>query len=187
MKHLLFAALAMGSFGILLGGCSPDGATDMVNEKQEWKPLDLGPQELEMVFVRLIPGTNWLSVRQGHDYIKPEELDLLRKQGVSGELVARGIFRRGEGDKRARVLVVMASNVISAVDLKQPDGTNAVWLQSGETFLMLPTNTPTIAKTLKLERYDHPMDGNTTHYSIDMGSVIQGGTAIIWGQQSESR
>ncbi len=159
----------------------------MANQKQSWKPLDLGPQELEMVFARLIPGTNSLSIRQGHDYIRARELEMLRQQGVTGELVTRGYDRRGAGEKKARVLVVMTNNVASAVNLKQPDGTNAVWLQSGETFLMLPTNTPTIAKTLKLDRYDHPMDGNTTHYSIDMGSVIQGGTAIIWGQQSESR
>lgn len=187
MKIVTFFVLALGSLGVLLVGCNRDGATDMVGKKEDWKPLDLGPQELEMVFARLIPGTNSVLIQQGRDYIKPEELDLLRKQGVTGELVARGIFRRGEGEKKARVLVVMTNNVASAIDLKQPDGTNAVWLQSGETFLMLPTNTPTIAKTLKLDRYDHPMDGNTTHYSIDMGSVIQGGTAIIWGQQTESR
>lgn len=182
MGNSLFNTLFVASLGILLAGCSPEGATDMQNEKQAWKPLDLGPQKLEMVFARLIPGTGSLSIRQGHDYISAKELEMLRQQGVTGELVARGYHRRGAGEKKARVLVVMSSNVTTAVNLKQPDGTNAIWLQSGKTFLMLPTNSPTIAKTLKLERYDHPMDGNTTHYSIDMGAVIQGGTAIIWGK-----
>lgn len=81
----------------------------------------------------------------------------------------------------------METNVTNAVELRQPDGTNAIYLQRGTAFVLLPSNTPTITKSLKLERYDHPMGDETTHYSIDMGAVIQGGTAILWEEQSSSK
>ena len=140
-----------------------------------------------MVFVRWLRSTNLLVIRTGQDYITAAELELLRKQGMTGELIARGVFRRGGGDKRARVLVVMETNVTKPIELKQPDGTNAVYLQTGNSFLLLPTNTPTISKSLKIERYDQPMEGDTTHYWIDMGAVLQGGTAIIWGKKKAEK
>jgi hypothetical protein len=164
-------------------GCGPKNKEAMMTESHEWKPLDLGPQKLEMVFARLVPGTNNLVVRQGEDYLSTEEINLLRSRGIQGELIIRGMHRRGQGDKKARVLVVLETNVTASVELKQPDGTNAVYIQAGPMFVLLPENVPTITKSLKLEPYDHPMDGETTHYSIEMGSVIQGGTAVIWNSE----
>ncbi len=173
MAHLLSS---------LLSSCGREAGPDSAPEQQQWKGLELGSQELEMVFVRWIRGPIPLVVRQGADYIMEDELKVLRGQGVTGELVAPGAFHRGIGEKKARVLVVLSANVSASVDLRQPDGTNGIYLQSSSGFLLLPAATPTIAKSLTLRRYEHPMDGDTTEYSINMGSVLQGGTAIIWGK-----
>ena len=146
------------------------------------RALQLGPQELELVFAKLVPGTNTLVVQHGIDYISTEELDLLKKTGVTGELIIKGIDRRGEGHKKAHVLVVMSDYVKTPVVLRQPDATNAIYLQSGQTFTLLPASTPTIDKGVRLESRIYPMNTNQieTDYSIQMGSVTQGGTAFLW-------
>jgi len=151
------------------------------------KRLDLGPQRLEMVFVQWIPTTNPLVIREREWCITPDELKMLSGQGITGELFANGIITRGQGEKKGRVVVVLATNVADSVELRQPDCRNAIYLQRGSTFVLLPTNTPTIAKTLTIKPYDAPVDGNTTVWWIDMGSVIQGGTAIIWNMHRSTK
>lgn len=144
--------------------------------------LELGPQRCEIVFAKLLPGTNTLRVGEGSDYITPEELRLLQSNGISGELRATGIRQLGEGDNKAHVLVIMSSYVRIPVDLRQPDATNAIYLQRGQSFLLIPNNTPTIKKSVRLESRLDPMNTNRfeTDFSVDMGSVTQGGTAILW-------
>jgi len=122
-----------------------------------------------MVFVRWAQSSNSLVVRQAADYILEEELKILRNQGITGELFVQGMDRRGVGQKKARVLVLMHTNVAASVDLRQPDGTNAIYLQNGNGFLLLPTNTPTTQKTLSLNRYNEPMGGVSTVYPKNGG------------------
>ena len=163
----------------ILGGCDPPAAPVV-----KWKPLDLGPQQLEMTFARLIPSTNRLSVIKGEDYIHSNELVVLSDFGLRGSLVARGYARRGQG-KLARVLVVMVTNVTTAVGLPQPDATNGVYVQGEKGFVLLPMGTLTIAKKLRLEKYTAPLGDEETMWWIDMGSVIQGGTAWIWTEKTK--
>ena len=163
----------------ILSGCEPPSPP-----VGKWKPLDLGPQQLEMTFARLMPGTNRLSVIAGGDYIHSNELEALSDFGLRGSLVARGYDRRGRG-KPARVLVVLVTNVTATVDLPQPDATNGLYVQGEKGFVLLPIGTPTIAKTLRLERHDAPLGGEETFWWIDMGSGIQGGTAWIWTENTK--
>ncbi len=138
-----------------------------------------GSQELEVVFVKLIPGTNDLEITKGSEYIKPFEYDLLRKHGVRGNLIARG-KAGGMAGKAARIMVVMYKNVAAVTELRQPDLTNGLYLQTTNGFILLPENTPTISETFLIRPHHNYSMGDATEFALDRGSLIQAHTAIIW-------
>lgn len=135
---------------------------------------DSNTQELEMVFAKLVLGGADLTIAKGGTYIMPAEYQLLRDTGVKGQLLVRGIQRRGTGNRRARALVVMFRSVRSPTTLLEPYGTNGVYLQTERGFLLLPTNTPTSKEKLYLNRREYP-GGPGTDWALKVGTVPKAG------------
>ena len=90
--------------------------------------------------------------------------------------------------KKSRVVVVMSKPIHSSIELRQPDGTNVIYLQKGDGFVMLPKDAPTLSKTIRLypnrENIDlkYPaslIDRTDCEITREDGGAY-GATAFIW-------
>ena len=151
---------------LLITGCSP--------------LYDPGPQDLQIVFAKFLPGDEDLKILKGNQYIKPVELTLLQNAGLRGRLIIRGEDGDGSGEKVARILIVMFQNVNSTTELRQPDATNGLYLQTTNGFELLPPNTKTITNTFLIEPHHNYSLGDATDLALNQGSIIHRFTGIIW-------
>jgi len=145
-------------------------------------------QQLDIVWVVSRGGDTSLQLTGLKDKVTAEELHQLENAGVKGVLYVRMAGTRGqEHEKRARLVVVMSRQIHNVVELRQPDGTNAIYVQNGDAFEMLPKDTPTLAASIRLVPTRLPDVGDCTEYEIireDGGGY--GGTAFIWSNTNNA-
>jgi len=95
---------------------------------------DIELQELQVIFIRLEPGSEVLSINDKHsDKYKLErnEVEQLRAVGLKGKLNFNSGGVHGElvgckAAKQARVVVVGQSQIKHPVELHQPDGVSVI-------------------------------------------------------------
>jgi hypothetical protein len=86
------------------------------------------------------------------------------------------------------MVVVMNKQLQGSVELPQPNGTNAIYLQSGNCFKLIPQNIPILTATIRLFPTRLSLDPtrktrltDCTEYELtreDGGTY--GGTAFVW-------
>ena len=150
-------------------------------------------QQLEVVFIRWVPGAQPLSTDTlpsseraasigGRPSLQPADMDALQKAGLTGTVSISGGGTFGEG-KRSRLLIVMSRQLSSSpVELKQPDRTQAIYVQSGQVWQQFPADSRLSRLTVRLEIANHTQLQTWFLVETATGGRI-GGTAYIWPQQ----
>lgn len=142
--HLFFWGLSVFAINwvVFMCGCHP-----LTSEQEEQRLT----QKLRIIFVELKAGNSEIQLQGLTDRLTRQEVDELKNAGVKGVLFIRSDEERGRlQDKGARVVIVMNEQIHTSIELRQPDGTNAIYLQKGDFFELIPKNTPTLAATIRL-------------------------------------
>lgn len=87
------------------------------------------------------------------------EVGILRSLGLRGELHTGAQSYSGDGSKQARALIIVRGQLSSEVKLREPDGTNVVFVQEGERWNMYPPDAPTLRKTITLTNAAGELEG----------------------------
>jgi hypothetical protein len=148
-------------------------------------------QQLEVVFLRWVPGSEPLSqeplpsnerasTRQRS--LQPADMDSLKQAGLSGTISVSGGGTVGEGE-RSRLFVVMSEQLVSSpVELRQPERTQTIYVQSGSGWRQFPADSRLSRLTVRLEIANHTR--LQTWFSVELATGARlGGTAYIWPQR----
>lgn len=141
-------------------------------------------QHLEVVFVKWKPGPEPLSVEGSwENWLTADERAQLHAAGLTGRLIVVGGGTFGRG-RQSKAVIVMHQQLDSPVDLLQPDGSMVIYVQDGQNWRMLPSDAPTLERTIHLEVSTH----TTTHslYGVELvNGARSGGTAFEWSEVAE--
>jgi hypothetical protein len=153
-------------------------------------------QELELVFIRWVPGTQSLSevplpsneraVSIGsRPSLQPADIDALKQAGLSGTVSISGGGTFGQG-QRSRLLVVMSRQLsFSPVELRQPEHTQMIHVQSETDWRQFPADSRLSRLTVRLEIANHTR--LQTWFFVELATGAQvGGTAYVWPQRLAS-
>ena len=146
---------------------------------------DVELQKLEVIFMRLEPGSESLSVGDevwGRYQLESGEVEKLRATGLKGLLQYNSGGSFGElvgckAEKQARAIIVGQRPIKRPVELAQPDGVNVIYYQIGNEWKMLPSDAPVLSRKILLR----PFKNRSTRFWVEhpLGSR-QGGTAFNW-------
>jgi hypothetical protein len=77
-------------------------------------------------------------------------LDWIREEGITGSYRVSSIDRFGHG-KQALAVIVLNQPVVGKMELQQPSGGDVIYLQLPEGWKKIPSQIPTLGRTLALE------------------------------------
>lgn len=105
-------------------------------------------QELEVVFVRLVPEAEQIATDTGK--LSADEIKLLRSLGLKGSLLVgmQASKATGNSSRHARAIIVLRERLETRVDLREPKATNVVYVQDGKNWKMYPPGARTIGKKI---------------------------------------
>lgn len=107
-------------------------------------------QSLELIFVRVIPGPRDLAAAEKTGGISADDLGQLKALGLSGTLDFGMTDDRGTGSPiQARAVIVCIGDLRSPVELREPRGTNVMYVQNGDLWKMYPPGAPTLRNKIK--------------------------------------
>jgi hypothetical protein len=106
-------------------------------------------QSLEVLYVRIIPGPDDLTVNAKPVGLTPDELGLLQSLGLRGTLRFGLEQVSGNSPVEARTVIVFTGELHSRTELRQPLKTHIVYIEQGDKWNMYPPNAPTIRKKIK--------------------------------------
>lgn len=106
-------------------------------------------QSLEVIFVRVIPGPQDLTIAERTGGLSENELEQLKALGLSGTLHFGMSQYRSGTPTQARAVVVCTGDVRAPVELREPRGANVMYVQSGDLWKMYPPGAPTLRKRIK--------------------------------------
>ena len=119
----------------------------------------LFPQEIEVLIVQWMPGPEPLSVGEPASSvtkkeIKQNEVAQLQSLGLTGQLSVRlgEVYgsRERRDERHARVVIVMQPWGDSVVELLQPNGSNVLYVQKDNQWLMYPPDVPTLHRLVRI-------------------------------------
>jgi hypothetical protein len=96
--------------------------------------------------------------------------------GVLSVFAANG--RYGSGKKKGRVILIMQKPVNEAIELREPDATSIVYVQSGDQWQMFPSDAPTLKRTIRLE--PEANDHNQTSVMVELATGARQGFGVGW-------
>jgi len=116
-----------------------------------------GDQQLELVWLWLQPTQDGLTVVHEEGRVSLDEGGeaLLRDAGVRGEVRVLGRSRDGTGPA-VTAYVVLTHPVAQPTRLRQPDGTDAVYLQEDDRFRLYPLHTETRNRVIEIVPAQRP-------------------------------
>lgn len=137
---------------------------------------------VKVVFVKWERGEGAITTKALKETdLTPEEIQSLASEHVSGSLEVVGYQIHGSGRNLnpRRILIIMDHQIDKSVDLRQPSNSNAIYLQLGSEWKLLPKDAVTSDRIIRFEvnrEYD-----NQTMYSFQLrDGAMQGKTAFIW-------
>jgi MFS family permease len=121
-------------------------------------------QELEVVFVRLVPEEEQIAT--GTDKLSADEIKLLRSLGLKGSLRVgmQASKSTGNSSRHARAIIVLRERLETRVDLREPKATNVVYVQDGKNWNMYPPGARTIGKKISF----WPDELNPTDLEVEL-------------------
>jgi hypothetical protein len=153
---------------------------------------DRDAQALRVDLVRIVPrdealtsGTDTIADRSKNQQMEGfssgltvGDVALLDKFGVKGR-PHKGptLFMGGSVTKRARMLIVVTEPLKSPVLLRQPKAVDVVYLQRRGTWIMIPSDAPTLRKNIRLS----PAQGDSTKIKVIVDpEASSDGTLFTW-------
>ena len=106
-------------------------------------------QSLEVIFVRVIPGPQDLTITEKTGGLTPDELDQLKSLGLSGTFHFGMSQYRGYTPTQARTVIVCTGDLRSPVELREPRGTHVMYVQNGDMWNMYPPGAPMLRSKIK--------------------------------------
>lgn len=106
-------------------------------------------QSIEVIFVRVIPGPQDLTITGRTVGLSENELRQLKALGLSGTFHFGMSQDRGSTPTQVRAVIVCIGDLRSPIELREPRGTNVMYVQSGDLWKMYPPGAPTMRKKIK--------------------------------------
>ena len=141
----------------------------------------LSDQELGLSILLWTPSDSPLTIEeQTQIRLSPIEIQQIRETGITGAVstyAANGRFGRG---KKSHVTLIMRGPVNQAIELKEPDATNVVYVQYGAGWKIFPPDAHTLERTIRIE----PEAGDPTQTSVMVGlaSGARQGLGVWWSK-----
>src|SRR6266849_151100 len=148
-------------------GCGPFGNQD---------------ETVKVVFVQWKRGPDGITTRRLKETdLTQAEIDRLATQGVSGALNVVGYQIHGSGNnpKPRRIIIVMDHQIDERVDLRQPSDADAIYLQLGNEWKLLPAGTATNQRVVRLEVNEENKSQTRYWFQLPDGAM-QGTTPFDW-------
>jgi len=142
-------------------------------------------QYVKVVFVEWKPSNGPITVSGLRDVtLNQTEIAQLEKAGVRGQFKVVGLAGHGkkkgqDATEAKRILIVMQHQIAKTVNLPQPDQTDAIYLQNGDEWKLLPDGIPTVDRFITLEvNKQYP---NQTMYRFQLrNGATEGMSAFDW-------
>ncbi len=128
-------------------------------------------QSLQVDFIRLLPGSEAIGSNGKTLGLSAEQLVFLNSLGLSGGLsfVLQSDSGLSETTVKAKAVVLFTQPIKSRVELRQPKGTNVLYVQVGDRWIMHPENAPTTRR--KIAFWPAGQAGTEIQFQIDPGST----------------
>jgi hypothetical protein len=133
-------------------------------------------QSLEVVYVRVVPGPGELPANAGAGNLTQDELKFLNSHGLTGTLLFGMSDYRGSTPTEARAVIVFTGELHSRAELREPSGTNVIYIQQGDGWKMYPANAPTNRR--KIEFW--PSTTHPTEIEVQSDPSIGDPTSFSW-------
>ncbi|HKP45305.1 MAG TPA: hypothetical protein VJT50_01790 [Pyrinomonadaceae bacterium] len=167
---------------ILSIGLSGLGVSGLLNCGQSRGEESADTDTVKVIFVELerregsiqSQGLNGVELTQ-------DEINSLASQNVRGVLKVVGASLHGsrQNPKPRRLVIVMQHQIDGPVELRQPSKSNAIYLQAGDEWKLLPSGTPTSDRKIRLEINQDYKNQTMYWFQLPDGSM-QGKTAFSW-------
>jgi hypothetical protein len=106
-------------------------------------------QSLEVLYVRVLPGSGDLAADAQGSNLTQDELQLLKSLGLTGTPVMGMQLYLSSGPAKARAVIVFTGELQSRTELPEPRRTHVVYVQQGSGWKMYPPSGPTIRSKIK--------------------------------------
>ncbi len=128
-------------------------------------------KSIQFVFVRWHKGSQELTVKdfQVADFkvgLSHEEMSLLKKAGISGELEVRGSGGVSRECQEARMIFLMYKPIDAPVDFPLPEKGDLIYVQKENSWDFYPQRIPTLDRNVRFEPYKGYPD--STLYMTEM-------------------
>lgn len=139
-------------------------------------------ENVKVVFVQWKRATGGITTRPLKETeLTQSEIESLSSEHVSGSLNVVGYQIHGTAKSSSfrRILIIMDHQVDKTVDLRQPISSDAIYLQVGNGWKLLPAATVTTDRIIRLGVNGD--DEHQTMYWFQLpDGAMQGKTAFIW-------
>lgn len=136
----------------------------------------LSDQELGLSVLLWNPSASPLIIRERGLF--PVELQLIKDSGITGMLsvlAARGLYGSG---KKSHVTLIMQRPVHTAIELKEPDATDVVYVQYGDNWKIYPSNARTLERTIRIE--PEAGDPRQSSVMVELAGGARQGFGVSW-------
>ncbi len=127
-------------------------------------------QSLQVTVIRLVPGSDTIGSDGKTLGLSEEQLEFLKSLGLRGSLSLgmQSGSSVGGSTVKAQAALLVTQPIRSRVELRQPKGTNVLYVQVGDKWIMHPENAPTIGRKIAL--WPSGQADTTIQFQIDAGS-----------------
>jgi hypothetical protein len=158
----------------------------------------LSDQELGLAVLIWAPSTSPLVVQQPAQSpntpstrLSPTDVEQIEAVGLRGEVSVYTANDRYGSGKKSHVTIVMQRPITDVVELREPDATSVVYVQSDHGWRMFPANAFTLKRTIRLEPV--PYDPNSpgafpqTSVMVELSTGARQGFGVWWRTPDSGR
>ena len=158
----------------------------------------LNDQELGLAVLLWTPATSPLVIQQPAQSpntpstrLSARDVEQIEAVGLRGELSVYTANDRYGSGKKSHVTIVMQRPVTDVVELKEPDATSVVYVQSDHGWRLFPAEAPTLKRTIRLEPvpYDPNWPGAypQTSVMVELSTGARQGFGVWWRTPDSGR
>lgn len=105
------------------------------------------------------------------------DIQQIKSTGISGIVSVYANGKYGKG-KHSRAILIMREPVREAVQLKEPNATNVIYIQDGAGWRQVPPNAPTLNRTIRIApQWDDPQQ---TSVMVELSTGAAQGFGVSW-------
>jgi hypothetical protein len=147
--------------------------------------IRLSDQELNLSVLLWTPSDSPLQIDEPKQVpnfpdmrLSPAAIQQIRDAGIRGRVstyAANGNYGHG---KRGRVILIMQGPVLEAVELKEPDASNIVYIQDRQKWTSFPPGVPTLKRTIRIEPQADDRDQSSV--MVELSDGARQGFGVWW-------